>query len=161
VEQNTVLRWQHISIAVLLSVLGCNADSSQRAPTKSRAQQISSDLKRGPSFEVEANADTVSLRNPDASSRTLAWSDVRRILVVTTDEGPQLTDVFFILEGAGAALVIPQDAKGNETLVDWLVRVKGFDHMAFVKAMGSSDNAELECWSGTKVVFGLNDAKRE
>jgi hypothetical protein len=155
-----VLRWRHISIVVLLSVPGCDRDSSRRAPTKSRASQISSELKRGPLFEVRANADAVSLRGRDGSYRVLAWLDVERIFVVTTDEGPRLTDVFFFLEGPSAPLVVPQDAKGNETLVDLLVRVKGFDHSAFVKAMGSSDNAEFECWSGTKVAFGPNDAAR-
>jgi hypothetical protein len=94
------------------------------------------------------------LQLPGGARESIRWSEVHRISVITTDEGPRLSDVFFALENDRTRLLVPQDARGNEELVELLVSIEGFDLEAFARAMGSAENAELECWKGDTVTFG-------
>src|SRR5262245_43293441 len=129
------------------------------APAPARVGRIRADLKDGPRFTIATGRKMVTLRGPDGREERMAWADVVRIVVVTTDEGPMLSDVFTFLESARAALVIPQDAVGNESFTDALTRVAGFNNGAFIAAMTSDENAEFECWSGPKLGFRPEGSK--
>lgn len=131
------------------------AEGATRPSKPDRIRRIRQELKHGPAFEVATDRESVNLQGPDNSRTTVQWSELRQILIVTTDEGPRLTDVFIFLEGADSVLVIPQDARGNEGLVALLVNIVDFDLRAFTRAMGSAEDAEFECWRGSKVEFRL------
>lgn len=114
---------------------------------------VRNELKDGPASHVAADRQLVTLRSASGKTEVVRWSDLRQISVITTDEGPRLTDVFIVLEGPTSRLVIPHDAKGNEGFVSLLVTIDGFDHLTFARAMGSADNAEFVCWTGAGARF--------
>jgi hypothetical protein len=120
---------------------------------RKQASAIASALKRGWTFTLTTDAERVHLRGDDGSDATMAWAGVRRIAVVTTDEGPQSSDVFVRLESPEANLVVPTDARNNEAFVHQLVDIEGFDVASFLKAMTSAERAEFPCWEGAQVVF--------
>ena len=101
-------------------------------------------------FAVRLSDDAVCCERPDGQTERIAWDDLRRVEIVTTDEGPFLEDVFWVLTAAdGGCLTIPQGAGGDNTaaLLERLgPRLPGFDHEAVIRAMGSTENARFLCW---------------
>jgi hypothetical protein len=114
--------------------------------------EIKAALKRGPAFVVRADSEQVRLADI-GSGEAIRWADIRRISILTTNEGPEVTDVFINLEGESSRLIIPQDARENDMFIGMLLKIQGFDLGAFTKAMGSAENAEFQCWSGSSVSF--------
>lgn len=75
-----------------------------------------------------------------------AWNELERIIVTTTDAGPLSCDVFYVLFGGGRGVVVPAECDGVKAFTDHLLALPGFDHEAFIKAMGSTDNANFLVW---------------
>lgn len=78
----------------------------------------------------------------------IAWAELIEVGILTTDEGPLREDVFFMLLGPTQekGLAIPQGADGTKELLDRLGRLAGFDHAAFIRAMGCATNDRFVCW---------------
>lgn len=77
----------------------------------------------------------------------IAWSDIREIRIITTDEGPLREDVFFALIGAdGNGCLIPHDAAGRVGLLEALQSRFPVDDAMVIKAMGSTSNAIFVVW---------------
>jgi hypothetical protein len=115
--------------------------------------EIPGPLKRGSDFKVVANREKVSLIGGPLPTQSMAWSDVRRISIITTADRPQQTDVFVNLEGERARVLIPQDSDEHQAFIDLLVKVVDFDLKNFARAMGSAEPAEFQCWAGSSVAF--------
>jgi predicted metal-dependent HD superfamily phosphohydrolase len=77
---------------------------------------------------------------------TVPWADVERVLVLTTDEGPFVEDVFVVLVGGERGVVAGQGDEGARALLDRLLALPGFDHARFVTAMECTSNARFEVW---------------
>jgi hypothetical protein len=89
----------------------------------------------------------VTHRRPDGIVESISWSDLQEVGVLTTDEGPLLEDVFFVLRGSGrSGLVVEQGAAGSHALVERLVKLPRFDERLFIEAMGSTSNRTFVCW---------------
>ncbi|MEM1298350.1 MAG: hypothetical protein AAGH68_03645 [Pseudomonadota bacterium] len=66
----------------------------------------------------------------------------------TNDRGPFEDDLFWHLKDSlGQELLIPGGAKGTEDLLDILGTLPGFDHLAVMRAMGSTDVARFPLWA--------------
>jgi hypothetical protein len=117
---------------------------------------IRDELKNGPAFTVASDRERVRLHGDTGSDETMRWTEVRKISILTTDEGPQLSDVFINLEAENSKLVIPQDARDNDAFIASLLKIDGFDISAFTKAITSTENAEFTCWTGRGVSFRGN-----
>src|SRR5262249_1577992 len=77
----------------------------------------------------------------------IAWDDVVEGMVVTTDQGPFVEDVFFALLGRdGSRCVVPQSFPAAEGLTERLFRLPGFDHAAFREAVSCTRHAAFCCW---------------
>ena len=77
----------------------------------------------------------------------VAWTDLVEVEIVTTDEGPFVDDVFFLLVGAdGTGCCVPQGAPGSEPLLDRLQALPEFDNGKLIEAMGCAENARFVCW---------------
>ncbi|MEP6669218.1 MAG: hypothetical protein ABJF10_08700 [Chthoniobacter sp.] len=94
------------------------------------------------------NADSVTRFRPDGVEETIRWDDLHEVGILTTDEGPWLEDVFFLLIGSDgkSGCVVPQLAEGCKELVERLQRLPNFNNEALIKAMGSAVNAQFVCW---------------
>lgn len=97
-------------------------------------------------YVVSLTESEVTCRRPDGSVENVAWDDLQRVEIVTTDEGPFLMDVFWVLHGTETGCVVPQGATGEQELLQQLQRLPGFQNAAVIEAMSCSDNRHFLCW---------------
>ena len=74
------------------------------------------------------------------------WEDLQTVIVETTDGGPYLPDVYWILIGDHGGCMIPQGINGEEALAERLQALPGFNHSALIDAMSSVSNQRFLCW---------------
>jgi hypothetical protein len=83
----------------------------------------------------------------NGENEQLLWNDVVEVKIITTDLGPTLDDVFWVMVGnTGRFIVIPDEVDGAEELLDRLGKMPGFNHDKVTDAMASTDNAVFLCW---------------
>lgn len=83
----------------------------------------------------------------DGTAEEVAWENLVEVQIVTTDEGPFVDDVFFLLAGSGGkGVCVPQGAPGSEPLLERLQALPDFDNDQVIEAMGCSENARFVCW---------------
>lgn len=82
---------------------------------------------------------------PDGTIETVRWDDLQEVGVVTTDEGPWVEDVYWILTGTNGGCAVSGGAKGMKELLTRLQQLPGFDNEAIIKKMGT-DNNQFVCW---------------
>jgi hypothetical protein len=87
-----------------------------------------------------------------ARMEEVAWSDITMVEVQTTDKGPAVEDMFFMLHGADDKGVIVANslAVENNLVAQLQARLPGFDNLALVKASGSTQNNWILLWQATR-----------
>ncbi len=88
----------------------------------------------------------VVCERPDGKTERVAWAGLRSVDILTTADGPFAPDVFFLLIGTVGGCAVPQGATGYEALLQRLQALPGFDNEAFIRAMGSTEEASFACW---------------
>jgi len=108
---------------------------------------------REPSFRLLIDESGVKCERAGGLVEFVAWDDLQKVAIVTTDEGPFGEDVFFVLHGCEDGCVVPQSAPHSDALLERLQALPGFDNESVVQAMGCVDNHEFVCWdrAGTPV----------
>ncbi|NHR05346.1 hypothetical protein HA052_09035 [Chromobacterium haemolyticum] len=74
------------------------------------------------------------------------WADLSEVSIETTDQGPFVDDVFWVLAGGGRFCRISSNAEGMEELLEKLGELPEFDHQMAIVAMSVATNARFECW---------------
>jgi hypothetical protein len=96
----------------------------------------------------------ITVTDGAGGTSSLAWSDIGRVTVLTTDAGPFQTDLFWVLadrEGRHS-ITVPMDAGGEHTLLQAMqARLSGFDNMAVIEAMSSTDNDVFQIWPAAEI----------
>ena len=82
----------------------------------------------------------------DGASESVRWEELREVCVLTTDGGPYVDDVFWVLVGREGGCAIPSETAGMGELLSRLQRLPGFDNEAVIRAMASTENATFVCW---------------
>jgi hypothetical protein len=97
---------------------------------------------------VTFDGERVVRRMPDGREESVRWDQLVSVEVVTTDEGPFLDDVFWLLVGEGerSGCAVPSEAEGAKELLKRLQQLPGFDNEKFIEAMGSTSNARFLVW---------------
>lgn len=88
----------------------------------------------------------VEVAHPKWNGGKVLWSDLHTILLVNTDEGPWLPDVWLTLIGTTGACSIPQGSKGYEEVYAIVSQYEGFNFENVIKSMSCTDNAEFVLW---------------
>ena len=88
----------------------------------------------------------VSCERSDGLIEAVVWDDLQKVTIMTTDDGPFVEDVFFVLYGSDSGCVIPQGAQRSGALLERLQQLPGFDNEAIVQAMSCATNNEFLCW---------------
>ncbi|MEM7776356.1 MAG: hypothetical protein AAF732_12175 [Pseudomonadota bacterium] len=106
----------------------------------------------GQTVAVSFDDEVITCPGSNGKIQQMRWDDLGRVLVETTDGGPAVCDVFWVLLPNDypdrAGVVIPSDTTGMSDLLDALQsRLSGFDNEAVIKAMGSTDNQTFEIWT--------------
>ena len=85
---------------------------------------------------------------PGNETKHMLWNDLSAVVIETTDEGPWMEDVYFLLfsDVLDSIFGIPQCAEGSQDLLEKLMQLPGFNEEAVIKAMGSTSNQSFLCW---------------
>ena len=104
--------------------------------------------KRNETVQFDETKVTRTMR--DGIQETIQWSELKEIAVITTDEGPFVDDVFWVLSGTDTGCLVPSEADGAKELLAHLQKLPGFNNEAVIQALGSTANAKFVCWSKQK-----------
>jgi len=101
-------------------------------------------------FVVDVSDDGVSCSRPDGTNESVKWDDLRKVEILTTDEGPYAPDVFWVLCGSTGGCVVPWGATGEKELMDRLQALPGFRSDAIVNAASLTTCNQLLCWDSAE-----------
>lgn len=113
-------------------------------------------LKAQPDYAADASTDdysvkishegvTVTHRRWPADS--VSWKELHVILLVNTDEGPWLHDIWLTLIGNNTRCMIPRGSKGFDEVYKIVSKYEGFDFDNFRRSMNCTNNAEFLLWT--------------
>jgi len=111
-----------------------------------RRSAISRGLEPESRFIVRISDIEVACDRPDGKTERVGWSDLQRVEIVTTSDGPMAPDVFWVLHGTDTGCAIPQGATGERALLERLQALPGFDNAQVIEAMGSTSDRRFLCW---------------
>ena len=97
----------------------------------------------------------VTCAKHDGEQTTLHWSDLVEVSIFTSDGGPFMDDVLWVLSGETSVCLIPSEAEGANKLLAHLQKLPGFNNEAVIQAMGSTANAVFVCWSKSNEIKPL------
>lgn len=96
---------------------------------------------------VSANDEELVREISDGTIERVRWDALKTVVIVTTDQGPWLEDVFFVFESEDAGVVISQEWSVKLNLLDLMERkLEGLDNEQLIAAMGCTDNARFTIW---------------
>ena len=91
----------------------------------------------------------ITCRYPKSNkTETINWEDVDQIQVLTTDEGPRVCDVLFVLQNVqtNTGVALPQDCPETKLVFEKVQKWHGFDNENFIKAMSCTENQWFLVW---------------
>lgn len=88
----------------------------------------------------------VAVTDPSGARQALSWSDLSKVIVRTTGDGPFACDLFIHLIGRGGECIIPLGAQGYEALLRRLQALPAFDSEVLLKASTSTSEGLFVCW---------------
>ena len=106
-----------------------------------------SDLYLEDMFSVSFDEQEVICISPDGNKKSLNWSDLEAVKIITSDSGPWVVDVIWCLHTASDNLAFPQGAKGDEAFLNRLQKLPNFNDEEVIKAMGCTNNKEFLVWT--------------
>jgi hypothetical protein len=100
-------------------------------------------------YAVSFDDTAIRVAAPDGEVMSVAWDDLVKVGIRTTDEGPLSPDVFWGLHASTRPepVVFPGGASGESELLSELGRrLAGFRHEQVIEAMGSTSNRYFVAW---------------
>lgn len=96
---------------------------------------------------VQIDDDGVAVEGKKGIER-VAWQEVNRVRILTTNEGPWVEDVYFLLEAEGGhGCAVPHQAAVRTNLLEELQsRLPGVRDEKVIEAMGCTDNGSFTIW---------------
>lgn len=137
IARNTLLAF-HFPVGVLIGSIFYARASVQHLATPGKTH-----TRDFVSFDEEEVVRTM----PNGAQERVRWSDLSEVYIVTSDEGPFVDDVCWVLRGTTSGCLVPSEADGMEELLRRLQQLPLFNDEAVIKAMGCTSNATFPCWS--------------
>ncbi len=103
-------------------------------------------LRRVVPERVSADETRVVRTLPDGTSETVRWDDLKEVVLVTTDRGPEAGDVYWMLVGYTGGCAVAGGAIGMKQFRAQLRRLPRFSRSAVIRAMTSRRNGSFVCW---------------
>jgi len=97
-------------------------------------------------FSTSLSEKELELNFADGQIFKVAWNELVKVAIQTTNEGPFQSDVFWLLDTKENSLRIPQEIQGGEEFLHHLQKLPNFDNKLFISAMGSTENNLFVCW---------------
>lgn len=96
--------------------------------------------------QVICDDEKVVRTRTNGETESIRWDKLESVEIMTTDEGPFGTDLFWLLRSSEGGCAVPSDADGCEEMLARLQELPGFDNCGVVAAMGSTDNHCFQVW---------------
>ncbi|WP_176051282.1 hypothetical protein [Burkholderia sp. BCC1644] len=99
-------------------------------------------------WTVAATDTRIESTDQTGATRGIALSDLGAVLIETNDQGPFVSDVWWILFDTNQqfACGFPQDTEGAKAAIDLLLDLPGIDHRKVIDAQTSIQNATFPIW---------------
>ncbi len=114
-----------------------------------RTERDNEVLKPEASVIVTYDSKGIHCVKPNSKDESITWEKLDAVLIETTDEGPMLPDVFWLLlsRDMSSGCIVPQGATGEKALLEEMQRrLSGFDNEMLIAAMLSTDNQRFLLW---------------
>lgn len=112
---------------------------------KSNTQKYVWDTTPGGSFSLIITEHEIACEHPERERESVPWDEITEIMLVTTDEGPFLPDMWFVFMGKSKGCSVPSEAKGIDLLWDEIKkRFNNFNYDAVIQA--GTDNDQKILW---------------
>jgi hypothetical protein len=93
---------------------------------------------------------TIIIKRPFSKYVSLSVDDLGEIGIETTDKGPFIEDVFWILKRGDLRIRIGDPHPVFNMLMDRVGSLEGFDWRPFIEAMSCTQNHYFPCWRRAK-----------
>ena len=97
-------------------------------------------------FKVTITSELVKIEHPKRKTEQIRWEDINEIRMITTSDGPLMPDVWLALIGADSGCLIPQGAKGCDSVYEIVSKYNGFDFQEVIKSMSSAKDEQFILW---------------
>ena len=94
---------------------------------------------------------TIIVKRPFSRAVSVNIDELDEIGVETTDQGPFVEDVFWILQQGRIRIRIGDPHPVFKTLMERFGSLEGFDWKPFIEAQSCTDNRYFLCWRRTHV----------
>lgn len=95
---------------------------------------------------IHMNDEEIVREISDGTTEKVRWDELRKVTIITTDQGPFFEDVFFVLETEKSGALIGHEWAVKIELLDRLTKLPEFNNEAVIKAMTCTDNNSFLCW---------------
>jgi hypothetical protein len=100
-------------------------------------------------YVVTITDTSIKVEHPERKTQQIYWNSIKTIKFINTDEGPFLPDIWLTLMGENEICMIPNGAKGYDTIYNIVSAYEGFHFEKVIESMGCSENAEFLLWEKT------------
>ncbi|NNE00056.1 MAG: hypothetical protein HKN47_22275 [Pirellulaceae bacterium] len=97
-------------------------------------------------YRVEVSDTEIRHLHPDGGQEILAWDDLQSVVILTTDQGPMLPDLYWVLSSGQSNCMIAQGATGEKAMIERLQSLPGFDNETMIDAMSSITTQRFALW---------------
>ncbi|MGZ3765678.1 MAG: hypothetical protein ACXVB0_17225 [Mucilaginibacter sp.] len=98
-------------------------------------------------YLVTITDEWIRVEHPKWGTESIFWKEVHAILLINTDEGPFIPDIWLTLIGDNGKCMIPHGCKGFEDVYQIVSKYKGFNFDNVSKSMAITHNAEFLLWT--------------
>jgi hypothetical protein len=84
--------------------------------------------------------------SPKGEGKTISWSEVQHVGILTTSDGPWFEDVFFIIKTDRGDICLPNGKAMEIQLFEHFKALPGFEYEQVIKAMGCAVDNSFPCW---------------
>lgn len=99
------------------------------------------------SHRVDFDHERIVFTERSGKETVVIWTELEEVGILTTDEGPAVDDVIWILVDKNRnGFAVPSESVGVPALLTRLQQLSGFDNEAVIRAMGCAENAKFICW---------------
>lgn len=78
---------------------------------------------------------------PDGWTESIRWDQLRKVSILTTDFGPFADDLYWVMTGDAARLLVPSETAGAKSLLGRLQCLPNFRNESVIEAAGCTDRA--------------------